>query len=119
MADSTVIISNDGLDELLNTPDGPVGALLADMSAKMTEAARVAAPVMKHRRRLGESWYGPAGATKASVKQHFPGYTKAGTIFGGTDVLYGPTLFLERPARQYDGNKEYAFMSEALDTAEL
>jgi hypothetical protein len=107
------------LEFLLNSPDGPVGELLAEMAGKATEIAKAAAPVMSP---ATMSWgrnstsYGPPGFTKERTRSHM-GYTKGGTLFSGVNAPYGPTLFLERPARQLHYPR--LFLSTALWTVEL
>jgi hypothetical protein len=125
MADSIVTLNGDALDDLLNTPDGPVGETIGELSEKATDIAKAAAPVMqdKNRSHWGTRFdplyqYGPAGMTKASVRSSGFRFNAIGQMYTGVNVEYGPTLFLERPARQIH-SVEYMFMSAALDALEL
>lgn len=113
------------IDELLNSPDGPVGLVIAELSDKAAAIAKEAAPVMKVPKNLSR-WgkmfdpryqYGPLGMTKAGVHAHFPAFNKLGGIYGGVNAPYGPTLFLERPAIQVRVLE--MFMTRALYTVEL
>jgi hypothetical protein len=123
MADWEVHLDEAALEDMLNSPDGPVGAVIEELSDKAAAIAREAAPVMKPRRHgsgLGYNplhQYGPPGMTKARVRPSFPRYNDQGQLYGGVNVPYGPTLFLERPARQIRG--DYRFMTAALDGVEL
>lgn len=108
---------NASLEWLLNSPDGPVGQMLEELGMKATEVAKVAAPIQKPQ---NWSWgrnstsYQPRsfGYLKDSVNYHM-GYTKMGhQLFSGVNAAYGPTLFLEKPARQQ--HRSYPFLTEAL-----
>lgn len=124
-----VIINDAWLEELLNTPEGPVGVKLGEMSERMTAVAKAAAPVMKpeNRSHWGKMYdpafqYGDPDALKVKTRQHFPGYTRAGKIFGGTDAPFAQTFFLNRPVRNWSTGRPIEanrFLFEALDTAEL
>lgn len=113
------------LEDLLNTPEGPAGEVIAELAQQAAAIARTAAPVMKpwNRSRWGKKFdpryqYGPAGATKASVRWSGFRYNDRGGLYSGVNVNYGPTLFLEYPARQIH-SAEYKFMTEALDGVQL
>ena len=104
------------LEDVLNGPGGLVGKFLQEKSEGMTDVALGAAPLQKPQ---NFSWghrsdsYMPdsMGFLKASIRPHM-GYTKSGTIFAGVNAPYGPTLFLEKPARQL--RRAYPFLSTAL-----
>lgn len=124
MADSTVFIDPVAVDWLVNDPAGPTGDLVAELSEKATAIAKSAAPVMKPENfsHWGKMYdpryqYGPPGDTKASVRWSGFRFNALGQMYSGVNVNYGPTLFLERPARQV--RPIFKFMSTALDTVEL
>lgn len=104
------------LYDLIHALDGPVGKFLTEKAEAMAQVAKAAAPVQKPQ---NWSWgknstsYLPRsfGYLKSSVRPKV-GYTKDGTLYGGVNAAYGPTLFLERPARQM--HRIYPFMSSAL-----
>ena len=104
------------LEQLLNSPDGPVGRLLTAKAAEATAIATAAAPLQK---RHNWSWgrnstsYLPRslGYLKGNIRPHM-GYTRAGKLFSGVNAPYGPTLFLEKPADQL--RHRYPFLSVAL-----
>ena len=104
------------IEDLLHSLDGPVGRFLTEKADEMTQVARVAAPVQKPQ---NFSWgkhsssYLPRsfGYLKGSVHAKV-GYTQSGGLYGGVNSAYGPTLFLERPARQL--HRLYPFLSTAL-----
>lgn len=113
------------LDDLLNTPEGPVGIAIEDLSHQAERWAKILAPVMKRRNlwHYGEYFneerqYGPPGATRASIRWSGFRYNSRLQMYSGVNVRYGPTLFLERPARQVRPEL-FAFMSHALDSVEL
>jgi hypothetical protein len=108
------------MEDMLHSPDGLVGVYINGLAVQMGFAARAGAPA---RAPQNESWI-PAKSTsypslkfpdtetlRASIKSVF-GYNKAGNMYGGVNVVYGPTLFLTRPARQI--HREYLFMTDAL-----
>lgn len=104
------------LEDLLHSIDGPVGQFLTEKAESMADLVKADAPLQKPQ---NWSWgknstsYMPRsfGYLKASVRPKV-GYTKDGTLYGGVNAFYGPTLFLERPARQM--HHVYPFMSDAL-----
>lgn len=107
------------LEWLLNSMDGPVGKFLAEKAAEMAAIAMALAPVQQVKNwswGRNSSSYMPRslGYLKGSVTPHM-GYTRGGTIFGGVNAAYGPTLFLEKPADQM--HSVYPFMSTALYAA--
>jgi hypothetical protein len=122
VADSYITWDHDELEQLLNTPDGPVGLMLEDLAARATMAAKAAAPTQKPENyswgRKRSTSYLPwsGGYTKARVVPHM-GYTKAGVLFSGVNAPYAPTLFLEKPARQM--HHRSAFMTTALYSINL
>lgn len=124
MADNVVILNPLWLDSLLNTPEGPVGRTVMELSVQASGTARALAPTMKQKNY--SHWgayfdpryqYGPPGETRKSV--HWSGfrYNPRGQLYSGVNVNYGPTLFLERPARQV--RPIFKFMTEALDSVRL
>lgn len=124
MADWEVHLDEAALEDMLNSPDGPVGAVIEELSDKAADVARAAAPVMKPENmgHWGHRYnplyqYGPPGNTKARIRPSFPRYNSQGQLYGGVNAPYGPTLFLERPARQIRGY--YRFMTDALDSLDL
>jgi hypothetical protein len=117
VADGDIVWDEEALEALLNSPDGPVGQMLAELASQAAAVARAAAPVQTPRT---YSWgkkhstsYMPwsGGYTKANVRAVM-GYTKGGTLFGGVNAPYGPTLFLEKPAKQM--HHSYPFLTTGL-----
>lgn len=120
-----VVLNPAALDELLNSPAGPVGVVVAELSVKAAEVAKALAPVMKQRnyshwvRAFDPRYqYGPPGATKRSVHMSGFRFNALGQLYSGVNVNYGPTLFLERPAEQIHST-EYMFMTDALNAVSL
>jgi hypothetical protein len=112
------------IEDMLNGPDGPVAVVIDELGHKAAELATALAPVMKPWNHWGHGaynpyyQYGPPGATKKSVRASGLRYNNSGQLYSGVNVNYGPTLFLERPARQIHSDV-YKFMTEALDALEL
>jgi hypothetical protein len=111
------------LDELLNSPAGPVGQVIEELSVQATGIAEAAAPFQKPE---NHSWsftkstsYTPWSTIYLKVNTRPSGflYNARGQIFSGVNAPYGPTLFLERPARQL--HRKYPFLSTAVDTVQL
>lgn len=117
MADYNIHWDEEALEDMLNTPEGPVGQLLQELSMKAALIAKAAAPTQSPRTfswgKKNSSSYMPwsGGYTKARIVPAM-GYTKGGTLFGGVNAPYGPTLFLERPARQM--HRTYPFLTTGL-----
>jgi hypothetical protein len=122
VADSYITWDEDQLEQLLNTPEGPVGQMLEDLAARATLVAKAAAPVQKPssfswgRKRSTSYMPWSGGYTKSRIVPHM-GYTRGGTLFSGVNAPLRPTLFLERPARQM--RRSYPFMTTALDSINL
>ncbi len=106
------------VDDLLNGDDGPVGMLIAELSEKAAGLARMKAPVMERLHWSELHQYGPPGETKRSVRASGFRHNAFGQLYSGVNVNYGPTLFLQRPARQIR-TEQYMFMSQALDALTL
>jgi hypothetical protein len=110
------------LEDLLNSPEGPVGELLEDLAQRAALAAKAAAPVQKPSSfsygKKGSSSYMPwsGGYTKAKIRPVM-GFTKGGKLFSGVNSPFGPTLFLEHPARQL--HHPYPFMTTGLYSVSL
>lgn len=120
--DSRIEWDETELEAMLNSPDGPVGEELEELSTKAAAVAKALAPVQKpenfswgkKRSTSYMPWSG--GYTKSRTVPHM-GYTQGGTLYGGVNTPWGPTLFLEKPARQM--HRSYAFMTTALYSIEL
>jgi hypothetical protein len=109
------------IEDLLKSMDGPVGKFILEKTQQMTAMVRADAPVQKPE---NYSWgkrsssYEPrsAGYLKGGVHSAM-GYTKTNQLYGGVNAPYGPTLFLEQPARQL--HEKIPFMSSALYAATI
>lgn len=118
MAENSVKLNPALLEELLNSPDGPVGIVIDELSERATVIARTLAPVLS--RKYQPKWmYGPPGATKSSVRKSGFRFNSLGQMYSGVNVNLGPTLFLQYPASQYHGSNRWMFMSHALDALNL
>jgi hypothetical protein len=106
------------IDDLLNSPDGPVGLTIAELSEKAAKLATAFTPVMERVKWYPQYQYGPPGVTKKSVRPSGFRYNSLGELYSGVNVNYGPTLYLQRPAKQIH-TAQYMFMSQALDAIEL
>jgi len=108
------------LEDMFNNPDGLVGDWLKGKVAEMTAIATAGAPLQQPKNwswGADSSSYMPRslGYLKGGVRPHFPAYTRFGSLYGGVNAPYGPTLFLEKPARQL--HHSYPFLSAALYAA--
>lgn len=104
------------LADLLNSPDGPVGELIAELSARAAVVARATVPV--RRSRAGRnSTARPPGFTKAGITVHGPVTGSRGGLYGGVNAPADPSIFLETPADQM--NRKYPFLTAGLDSLEL
>jgi hypothetical protein len=115
------------IDWLLNNPDGPVGAVIEELSVKAAAIAKAAAPVITpgHFSHWGRQFdpryqYGSRpGSTRASVRPSGFRFNALGQMYSGVNVNYGSTLFLEQGGGRYGRAELHPFMSVALDTVEL
>lgn len=105
------------LEDVLNGPDDLVGRYLQDKAETMEKVALAAAPVQKPQNfswspRKSDSYMPDSmGFLQGKIRFHM-GYTTKGTLFAGVNAPYGPTLFLEKPAKQL--HRAYPFLSTAL-----
>jgi hypothetical protein len=124
VADFEVHLNDAAVYDLLNGADGPVAAMLDELSERAAAVARAAVPVRKldnDRRRHsllargGASTSFPPGYTLVSIHANVHWYN--GLIYGGVAAAEEPTIFLEYPAEQM--KRKYPFLSLAFDTMEL
>lgn len=112
------IMDDASLEDLLNGIDGPVGMMLLEVSEKMAAYAKGAAPVLKPENiwtasdRYGEY----PGYTKDNTHSKI-GYGKSGKLYGGVNAPMGPTLFLEKPAKQL--HHTYPFLSSSIYAGDI
>jgi hypothetical protein len=108
------------IDDLLNSVDGPVGQMVAELSAQAAAVARTVVPVRDgsvrdRRRRAGRTSNArPPGFTKASIHVHGPLRGSLGGVYGGVNAAADPTVFLEYPAEQMD--RSYPFLTTGLES---
>jgi hypothetical protein len=110
------------LEDLLNSPDGPVGRLIAELSGQAAAVARSAVRVRSvpgtRRTRAGRnSTAVPPGFTKASIRVHGPVTGSRGGLYGGVNAALVPTVFLEHDpdgAEQMD--RQYPFLTTGLES---
>ena len=114
-----LVIDDAALEDLLNSPDGLVGQLIAELDEQAAAVARADVPVRKipgdrrHRAGRGSSAR-PPGYTKASSVVHGPVVGSRGGLYGGVNAPADPAIFLERPARQM--SRRYPFLTTGLDS---
>lgn len=106
------------MDAMLNDPAGPVGQLVAELSAQAAQIARASVRVRgvpgTRRTRAGRhSSARPPGFTKASIVVHGPVVGSRGGLYGGVNAAGNPGIFLEYPAEQM--TRKYPFLTTALD----
>lgn len=104
------------LDDLLNSVEGPVGMLIAELSLR---AAVVATTVVHVRPGTpasattgATSNARPPGFTKANIRPHGPVIGTRGGLYGGVNAPADPSIFLEMPAEQM--HREYPFLTTGL-----
>ena len=110
------------VDDLLNDPAGPVGQLIAELSERAADVARISVPVRDpatrdRRRRAGRGSSAlPPGYTKARIRRHGPvrGHS---SLYGGVNAPGNPGIFLEYPAIQY--SRKCPFLTTGLDSLSL
>lgn len=119
---ATVSWDDAAVYDLLNSPDGPVGRLIAELSERGAMVARSVVRVRKvpgtRRTRAGRNstaW--PPGFTKAGIRVHGPVIGSRGGLYGGVNAPFNPGLFLEHPAEQM--SRSYPFLTTAMDSLEI
>ena len=110
-----VHIDQVALDELLNSPDGPVGRFLLELSEQAATVARGAVRVRSTPSRSPRSNSAPPGFTLASIRPHVA-WDSRGRIYGGVNAAFDPSIFLEHPAIQM--HREYPFLTTGLYSLE-
>lgn len=123
MADEFNVSLNDvAIYDMLNSFDGPVAAMLDEISEKAAAVARATVPVRhphfgptRRRHRGGISTSFIPGYTLVSIHSNVHWYN--GLIYGGIAAAEEPTIFLEDPAEQM--HRKYPFMSTAFDSLEI
>jgi hypothetical protein len=120
----SVRIDAAAVDDLVTDPDGIVGDLIFELSARAAIVARGAAHVYPGTPK-STIWNPltstarfamPPGHTRGSIHTHGPYRGTRGGMYGGVNVNVFPTVFLEFPAWQmYD---RYPFMTTGLESLE-
>ena len=108
-----VTISPAAVRGLLNDPDGPVAALLREMSARAASVARQVVHVRRRPSWSRKSTAFPPGFTLASIREDMY-ESPAGEIYGGVAAAFFPTIFLEYPAEQM--HEDYPFLTTGIDS---
>lgn len=122
MAEFEVHLNDVVIYDMLNGADGPVAALLDELSERAAAVARARVPVrvpdfgIRRRRSFrGLSTAYPPGYTLVSIHSNVHWYN--GLIYGGVAAVEEPTIFLEYPAEQME--RKYPFLSTAFDSLEI
>lgn len=89
------------IEDFLNDINGPVGELLAGLSAQVAAVAVATAPVMRGKNYWTErsNAVRPPGTLRASIYPKI-GYDSRGKLYGGANALADPGIFMEHPAEQ-------------------
>ena len=99
------------IDDLLNSPDGPVWQLVNELSEQAATVARELVPI----RKPGSTWSRKSnaqaiGATLASIHAVM-GYNDEGRIYGGINAIEIPSIFLEYPRQD---RRKQPFLTTAV-----
>jgi hypothetical protein len=122
MAGTAVVRWNyPAVDELLNSLDGPVGRLIAELSGRAASIARRRVHVRPGtpgstvwNEATSTAW--PPGYTRASIRTHLARGARTGKLYGGVNASGSPTFFLEYPPRGAEQMTDrYPFLTTALD----
>lgn len=109
------------LEWLLNSPDGPVGQVITELSLKATSTAKSAAPLQKPEH---HSWsfakstsYMPWATLYLRVNVRWSGYryNSLGQLYSGVNAPYGPTQFLQNGGGRHGHAVRVRFMTAALN----
>jgi len=111
-----IIWNEPAIDDLLNSLEGPVGKLIAELSLRATVVAtqvvhvRPGTPASATTGRTSNAR--PPGFTKARIRPHLARGGLTGGLYGGVNAPADPTIFLELPAEQM--HSEYPFLTTGL-----
>lgn len=99
------------IDDMLNSPDGPVWQLVNELSEKAASIARQLVPIRKDRSVWSARSNAQAiGYTLASIHAVM-GYNHAGRIYGGINAAEIPTIWLEYPRQD---RRKQPFLTTAV-----
>ena len=112
---NAVIWDDAAIQDLLNSPDGPVGQLIAELSERAATVARNTVRV-RTTRAGRHSTARPPGFTRAGIRVHGPVIGSGGGLYGGVNAPADPTIFLEQPAEQM--HRAYPFLTTGLESLE-
>lgn len=104
------------LDDLLNSIEGPVGQMIAELSARAAVVAvsvvhvRPGTPASATTGRTSNAR--PPAFTKLNTKAHLARGAVTGELYGGVNAPADPAIFLEMPARQM--HEAYPFLTTGL-----
>jgi hypothetical protein len=123
VAEFEVHLDDAAIYDMLNGADGPVAAMLYEISERAAAVARAVVPVRvpdidtgrRRRHSRGVSTSYPPGYTLVSIHENVHWYN--GLIYGGVAAVEEPTIFLEDPAEQM--KRKYPFLSTAFDSLEI
>jgi hypothetical protein len=117
--DIKITWSQEAINGLMNSVDGPVARMLNELSAQVAAVARQAVPV-RNPARGSRGWAGrnstaqPPGYTKALIRPHLGRGALTGNLYGGANAPGNPGIFLEYPASQM--THKYPFLTTGLDS---
>jgi hypothetical protein len=97
-------------EELLDSPEGPVGQLLIELSDQVAAAARDAVRVRETPTWSRRSNAREPGFTRATIRSHLG--RGAYGLYGGVNAAADPSIFLEQPASQM--HRRYPFLTTGL-----
>lgn len=106
------------LDDLLNSIEGPVGKMIAELSDRAAVVATLVVHVLPGTPRSGRwnprstTQVGPPGYTKSRIRPHIARGAVTGQLYGGVNAPAAPTIFLEMPAEQM--YETYPFLTTGL-----
>ena len=117
MADDEFQMDEAAVYDLLNSPDGPVGRLMYELSGQAATVARVRVRIRKAVWDIPASRNTafPVSYTLGSIRSNVHWYQ--GLIYGGAAAAEDPTVYLEDPAEQMES--EYPFLTTGLNSLVL
>lgn len=115
------------IEDMLNGLDGPVAAVITELSDKATDIAKINASIQKPKnwsRSLAKSTSSmprSVGYLKAGIHSHGPAYNRHGQLYGGVNAPYAPTEFLKEQHKWHNSGPHELnkFFSIAIDSLEL
>lgn len=122
-----VNLDYEAIEDMLNGFDGPVAAVIMELSEKATDISKINASLQKKKNwswsfaKSTSSMPRSVGYLKAGIHSHGPAYNRHGQLYGGVNAPYAPTEFLKEQHKWHNSGPHELnrFFSIAIDSLEI